>query len=303
MNIEQANAIPLTAILEKIGVKSVKEDRGILYYPSFIHTTPHRFSLAVHTHYNTWQDTGVFGRAIDFIVCYLKSCGVGHTPAQALRWLNNMFGYYLPPLPDNLPNYATEDAEFSFEYETYLSNGLLLEYIEQRGISYDVVRFQFKEIVAYHKGHKRNFHFIGLRNEEGGYYIRSPQAKANIGIKAITFIRGTDAKPTAVNVFADIWDYFSIITRQKDKVLKNDSIILNSSDCLKDAIAYIRNYGYETLFTWMENTDQGKAIDLFFLNFSKLEPGLECLPMNWIYKDHQGVNAWHIAKRKHRHPK
>ena len=91
MNIEQANAIPLSAVLQKLGAAPTRQNNHDVWYRS-----PFRkertASFHIHTKRNVWYDhgEGKGGKVVDFVCRYLESQGEDHTPVDALRWLTNM---------------------------------------------------------------------------------------------------------------------------------------------------------------------------------------------------------------------
>jgi DNA primase len=91
MNVEQANAIDLSAILKSIGVMPHKQQGMKLWYASPFRNekTP---SLHVNASKNVWYDFGQAkgGNAVDFVCEYLASNNEDHTVQDALRWLKNM---------------------------------------------------------------------------------------------------------------------------------------------------------------------------------------------------------------------
>lgn len=122
-----------------------------------------------------------------------------------------------------------------------------------------------------------------------------------VGENAISFIRGSKSKPANVHIFKDAMDYLSIITRRKGLPFEADVIILNTWQTLNSVLGYLRNYGYQKLYTWMDNTELGNKVTNSWANFSKTEFGLDHVPQNSLYKGYKDVNEWHIAAlRKYR---
>src|SRR5262245_33213853 len=91
MTIEEANAIELEKILEKIGAKLTKQSANEIWYLS-----PFRQEKTASFHVckskNIWNDFGEVrgGKVIDFLCLYLERQLEDHTIQDALRWLKNM---------------------------------------------------------------------------------------------------------------------------------------------------------------------------------------------------------------------
>ena len=91
-------------------------------------------------------------------------------------------------------------------------------------------------------------------------------------------------------------DFLSAILMDKKEKLDGDSIVLNSVSLLSQAFPYIKNYGYETLLSWMDNDAAGKKATLDLDAFVQQQSGLKHKPMNKTYAPFKDVNAWHMNK-------
>jgi hypothetical protein len=299
MNIEFANTIPLSEILIKIGFKPLKKrgDEQLYLSPLRNEKTP---SFSVNDKLNRWFDFGedAGGDVVAFISAYLKSTGVSHNVSDALRWLKNMMGYatFIQPVP--VANYTKEDSVLKFKSAKTLQHTLLIEYLAERGIPLDIAAEYLKEVAVFNGNSGKTFNALGLKNEDSGWELRSQFFKGTIRPKTITFIRGTTPKPDGINIFEGFIDYLSIITQREGKAFSDDTIILNSLSCMKDASAYIKGYGYKTAFTWLDNDDAGEKSKASFDEFFKMEEGLQHQPMNKLYAGHKDVNDWHVATFK-----
>jgi len=76
--------------------------------------------------------------------------------------------------------------------------------------------------------------------------------------------------------------------------MEGDAIILNSVACMDKAFPFIEKYGYEKLYTWMDNDVAGDKATAAWKEFAATEEGLIHIPMNHVYKEHKDVNAWHM---------
>lgn len=86
MNIEQAQGIPMSVILEKISCKPVRETAKDIWYlsPLHIEKTP---SFHISKKANYWYDFGIGlgGNPLKFGCEYLKANGKSHTVTDALH--------------------------------------------------------------------------------------------------------------------------------------------------------------------------------------------------------------------------
>ncbi|MFN8290186.1 MAG: toprim domain-containing protein [Chitinophagaceae bacterium] len=297
MNIELAKSIPLCEILSKINYKPTKENNIEAWYfsPFRNEKTP---SFHVNRKWNVWYDFGESkgGNSVDFVCNYLKSVNENHTTADALRWIKNMTGY--APIIANVKSvdYSKEDSKLLLKDKKDIEHPALIQYLEKRGIPYEVGCQYLKEIKVGNSETKKTFFSLGIRNEDAGYELRNPFFKGGIGKKSITFIRGTKPKPDGINIFEGFMDCLSVITHQQGKRFEDDTIILNSLSNLKKATPYINNYGYKVAYTWMDNDEAGKKATESLAEFFKTQKLLQHTPMNEFYEPFKDVNAWHMNK-------
>lgn len=294
MNIEQARTVAISVILDKLNFKPTSQTHSrIRYYSPLRHEkTP---SFDVHPEKNVWYDHGLGkgGDIIAFVRLYLESQGNSSSVSDALRFIKNMGGYYPRIKPVAVKDFKEEDKTLIVRECVSLENKALLQYVQSRGISQGVARTYLEEARVYNTKSKRSFAALCLRNEDKGYELRNPFFKGCVGKKAIGFIRGTNPKTDGINIFEGFMDYLSMVEKN-GKPFEDDAIILNSIACLDQATAYIRNYGYKTAFTWMDNDKAGKAATASWDEFLKTEESLCHVPMNGMYEPHKDVNAWHM---------
>lgn len=100
------------------------------------------------------------------------------------------------------------------------------------------------------------------------YDCRNPYFKGCVKKKAITFVRGSDPKPEGIPLFEGFMDFLSAVTEQR-KAFEGDVIILNSLSCIQEASGYMRNYGYQKAYAWLDNDPAGNKATHAFSNFLK----------------------------------
>lgn len=293
MDIPFAKTIPLRKIFDVWGIKPKPIRNGLDLYTSPF-SEERQSKLVVNPTTNTWFDpiTGQTGNVVQLVCLYLQSQGVNHSAMDALRWLKNMTGKQgsiIEPLPD-AADYKSMNCHYAIKDISYLSDPALIRYLElRRGIPFHVARHKVKQLLVRNKKTVKNFVAIGFKNEDGGYAIRNPKVKAHIGPRAISFIRGKVPKPDGIQIFKDIYDYLSAIVYRNGKPFDEDSIILNSMDCLQDMTAYILNYGYQYACAWLGNNEQGKAGTELLRGFCAKEK-LRFQTANETYKDFKDLN-------------
>lgn len=297
MNIENANTIPMAVILDKLGLQPAKQKGHDLWYLSPLRLEK-TASFHVHSQNNVWYDfgEGAGGDVIAFVSAYLKASDLQHSAADALRWLRSMVQgiQVIKPVYDT--DYTEEDRKTVLSSAKPLEHVALLNYLNGRGIPQSVAKTYLKEIRVFHKGTGKQFFAAGIENEDGGYDYRNMYFKGCVGKKSTTFIRGKIHKPDSIHIFEGFMDFLSVITQRDGKILDEDSLILNSLGMMKEATAYIRNYGYTVAHTWLDNDKAGKEATENFKDFFKTCAHLKHKPMNDQYAPYKDVNAAHMVK-------
>lgn len=295
MNIEQANNIALAAIMDKLGIKPAKQSSKESVYLSPLREE-RTASFNVHHGKNVWYDHGIGegGTTIDFACAYLKSHNQAHTISDALRWLATIgdLAPYIAPVETNDSN--LQDSQLVLKLVKPIEQRTLIDYLTSRGIQLPVARQYLKELRIYNKATRKSFFALGFKNEDEGYEVRNKFFKGCIRPKTVTFIRGT--QPKNIHIFEGFMDFLSIITHNKGIRLKDDAIILNSLSCLKQATPYIKDYGYNAAYTWMDNDKAGKTATASLDEFFKTQEQLVHKPMNFVYASHKDINAWHMCR-------
>ena len=296
MNIEQAKAIPIAQILEKLNKKPTRIVKSEAWYLSPLRNEK-TASFHVHNKRNWWYDfgIGIGGDGIELVRLYLESQKECHTVSDALRWLHNMVGNIPTIQPVEIVEAYSKIRKLVVKSVKEIQHPALINYLEKRGIPTTVAKTILKELRIKNVDTGNNIFALGLQNEEGSYEVRNPFFKSCIDCKAITFVRGTTTKPDGIHIIEGFMDYLSIITRQNGVRLKEDAIILNSIVCIRQAAPYIRGYGYKVAYTWMDNDEAGKKATLAMDEFFKTEPDLIHKKMNSVYEIHKDVNAWHMC--------
>lgn len=298
MNIEQAKTIPLALILENIGCKPTRVRTKESTYSSPLRNerTP---SFHVNHAKNVWFDHGIAkgGTPVEFACAYLESQGEASTISDVLRWLSNMSGLASTIRTIPVQDHSKEDRNLELKRTQALQHPALVKYLENRGIPLKFAAPYVVEVYVRNRESKKNFFALGCANEEEGYEIRNPFFKGCVGTKAISFIRGSKPKPEGIHIFEGFLDYVSAITFKNVPQFEDDTIILNSLSCLRQATPYIKNYGYKVAYTWLDNDKAGQKGTQALAEFFKTEENLRHKPMNVVYLPHKDMNAWLVNSK------
>lgn len=297
MNIENAKQITVNQILNKIGLQPTRTTSKDSWYLSPFRNEK-TASLHVDHNKNIWFDFGETkgGDSIKLVQCILAHDGKENSVSSALRWLKHMHlerTDYLAPSAKSSTDKKPPVLELKSVQQ--IKNIALIYYLEQRGISLPIAKAILKQVTFSNSISGKTIYALGLKNEEGGYEIRNSFFKGSLGQKSISFIRGTQPKPSGINLFEGMFDYLSVIAQRKGKMLNNDTIILNSINCLHQIVPYIKDYGYQFGYIWLDNDPAGEKAASKILTIFKAENIMTC-PMNKLYHPYKDVNAAHIAK-------
>jgi DNA primase len=296
MNISQALQVPLPHVLQKLGHLPVKEKHNQLWYrsPFREEKTP---SFHVHSVKNIWYDFGeeIGGNVIAFAITHLKKSGNDHSAADALRWIKNITGIY-DPIQVNYQRHEPQKIEpkLVLRQQTKLAHLALIRYLESRGIPVILANKHVREVLVKNVETNSSFFAIGFKNEDDGWELRNPLFKGCIAPKTISFVRGSKINSEQIHIFEGFMDFLSVAAQTQLGLLEGDAIILNSLSCLTQSFPYIKDYGYKTLYSWLDNDIAGSKATEKLKEFIATEQGLMHRPMNEKYAPHKDVNAWHM---------
>lgn len=296
MNMEQANAIPMSEILDKVGCKIGKSSSyDLMYFSPF--RDEKTASFHVNTMKNRWFDFGMGcgGTVIDFVCRYLEMQQEDHTPSDGLRWVNNM----MKPSATVITFPTGEPQEvfpaLKFVSAKPLQALFLLDYLKERGIPSLLAKKHLKEVRVRNTKTKRELTAIGFKNADGGFELRNSAFKGSLSPKGISLVRGKELMPESLHVFEGFLDFLSALMYQSGNAFRGDAIILNSVGCLPKAVPYILNYSYRHIYSWLDNDTAGRNATQVLKEFAE-DGRMKFTPMNSQYATHKDVNAWHMNK-------
>lgn len=236
------------------------------------------------------------GDVIGFVRAWLESSNESFTVSDALRWLNNMTGFVPVIKSVATIDYTKKDSNLVPKNTKSIKHPALLKYLKARGIPFKIAAASLVEVLVHNTDTDKDFFALGFPNEDDGYEIRNPFFKGSVGSKAISFIRGNQPKPKSIHIFEGFMDYESAIDYEQVTRFDDDTIVLNSLSLIKQAIPYIKNYGYRIAYTWMDNDEAGKKATKALDDFFKTEEDLQHIAKNNLYEPHKDVNAWHMNR-------
>lgn len=174
-----------------------------------------------------------------------------------------------------------------------LQSASFFHYLRSQGIPMILARKYLKELHVYNEDTGNNFYAFGIRNVNDGYELKNPRFEGCIGPKSISFVRGTEVLHDEAHVFYSVMDFLSVLAYQGTSRVEWDAIILNGYDCLPQAFPYIKNYTYETLYTWLDNDAAGAAATQALHDLAEADGNFAVQPMNNIYVPHKDVSDWY----------
>jgi hypothetical protein len=296
MDKDHAKTIPISEILDKLNRKAHRFNQTKALYHSPLHIDE-PLSFWVYSRTNRWHDykLGKGGDLLDLAQRYLKFTKEHHTPVDALRWVTNLSSHRLMQ-----PVYAPIDlageqelVQLLFKSRQPLTYIGLVHYLEKQFIPVSIAQSYLHEIKVHNLSTKRDFLALGFKNEQGGFELKNPFFEGAIGERAISFVRGPIAKPSVIHVFQNFLDFLSILGQLPDHRLKSDVLILHSLVLLPQASAYLQDYGYRTLYSWLDNDPLGEQATQTLGAFSRTQDSLRHVSMNNVYASHPNVRTWH----------
>lgn len=300
MNIEMAKTIPIAEIFKALGVKPIRKTNKDEWYISPFRNEK-TASFRVITKPNVWFDygIGIGGDTVKLVCNILEAQKQAHSVSDSLKWLETHFRHITPiitatPVPEIEDD--EQDPVLSIKSVKPIKNIALKHYLEKRGIPLSIAQALLKEVRIHNAKSGKNFFALGLENEETGYEVRNTFFQGCIGKKHISFVRGTESPADSINIFEGMFDYLSVVTQLNGKPLKGDTIILNSISCIRYAIPYMKDYGYKTVQTWLDNDEPGKKGVQLLAEFFSTEFDLRHIPMNKQYAGFKDVNDWHKSQ-------
>ena len=333
MNSDQAKKLSIPDLMGMWGNEPVKVQKGgdrFWYKSPFRKEKDASFVTSyVHTpqgkHIWIWNDFGDRGGTIIDLVKRHESLDT----SAALAYLERKFGRPSPSNrvgeDNNQPNLfsfkqqnsfaapkspfrpvreeQTQDLELKLLEVKSVTNPVIISYLTKgRGIDRNLINKYLVEISYENLTAKKRFFAFGIKNDSGGYEIRSASDKyifkSSLNGKDITSIKGTGVSPNQVNIFEGMTDFLSLLTISKSDNLKGDAIIMNSTNAnLENTLTAIRANKYDKINTFLDNNATGQktteSIKAAFPNITTSESSFFAphTDLNDMLKTIKGINS------------
>jgi Toprim-like/CHC2 zinc finger len=289
MTIRQAQQIPLSAVLSRLGYSPVKTYKGgveLAYKSPFrAESTPSFFVNVVKNVWNDFGDSG--GTVLDFVM-RLQNTDV----RGALAFLDTLIGAQFldgaqeitPPQYFDAPQAETLVLEQIKPFGTSIT---LKDYIVQkRKIGLAIANFYLKEAHFKNQETKKNYFAAAFENNAGGFEIRNPFFKSALNGKDMSFRKGQNAATLAV--FEGFIDFLSFLSLQKSPIPPTDILVLNSIVFREKAAQFINEQNYATVEMWLNNDKSGKET----LHYIIENTNASIVPQNHLYLDFNDLNEY-----------
>lgn len=319
MRTQDANNIHINEYLERIGAKRARIQNGT-NGTEYVYHTPNREdknpSLCVNLDRNIWSDVpaGEGGKLIA-LVCYLNNFPKEDV-SSALKNLDNIFPEYRgtghTSRPRTSPNYVVEsilgassNPNFTKKSPTSLKEKInpfeikkigeiyrypLKNYIAERGIPLKLAMKYLKEIeYSDHQG--RTFFTLGFKAGES-YAHRNKVFKGFLGQGVDVTI--FDKNTAEILMFEGFFDFLSYLTIEKRMESPLTAIVLNSTNLVSGAKAFIaQNPHISRSYCYFDNDLAGTKL---FADLSSTFPLLEMRDLSKTYSPHNDLNEWLLAQ-------
>ena len=268
MHIQEAKKISILAVLSNLGYRPVRSYKGgeeLLFFSPL--RKEKEASFFVNIKKNLWNDFGQRGGSVlDFVMLYHKTDLKG--ALQVLQKLN-LSGSQAEISAERgkdykIPEKRKETLKISEKLPFGTKAKSLFNYIvRERRISPEIAQKYLSEIHFTNNTTGKKYFAVGFENSIGGYELRNPFFKGSIGGKAISFVQGAEIRQELI-VFEGFMNFLSRLTNDNLVVPERDSLILNSAVYGQDALDFIQENNYKTVFGFLDNDEKGNELDSFF---------------------------------------
>ncbi len=285
MTTKEIKKVPITDLLGSLGfLPEHSQKNGNEYWYKSPIRKEQTASFKVTVSKNTWYDFGLAagGSVIDFVMAY-KRCEV----AEAFAIIRSKKITSVTPLLAAVPVVYNNNLVELRSIKS-LQNTILVGFLKSRGLDIEIAKNYVNEI--YYRRTNRNYFTVGMKNDSGGYEIRTDNFKGCILSKDLTTIKnGFDT----ISIFEGFIDFLSLLTIKKIDRLKSDVIILHSTSQINKAIAKISNSNYNKIYAFLDNDEAGG------LAFAKLKNSneIEVKDMRYLYKGYKDLNDKLLKKK------
>lgn len=286
MKIQELKQYQITDYLQGLGFEPVKSvGNSLVYYsPKRTEKTP---SFYVTPSRNVWTDygNGSRGDIIDLIkYLYDFDC------TTACKHLENIVNGLAYSLPKN--SFSSFGNEVSSHKNTIiiktvkpLQANSLIAYCESRKIPFHLAYKYLNEVHYTNNG--KSYYSLGLKNDEGGFELRSKQFQGGNSPKTITTINVPESKN--ICVFESFFDFLSALVFYETDRPKCTTIILNSTNNLTKAFPQLATAKVIYSFMDLDDNQTGQKTTQ-----KMRDEGLNVLDQSKIYKGCKDFNEFLI---------
>lgn len=263
MNTQDAKKIPITEVLNKLGLQPVKKFKGGI---ELGYLSPFRGenepSFFVNIQKNVWYDFAENGgNLLDFIMRYHNTDLRG-----ALNFLDNLYGNtkYQTPFVQSSKKEQEPIPTFKLDKsKPFTSESMLAEYVlKKRKISLVIAQKYLSEVYFTNTETRKKYFAVGFSNLSGGFEIRNPYFKSSIGQKDISFISGSIGKSAVI--FEGFIDFLSFLSFNHKTEIEEDVIILNTLSYVDKALKLIQSKSYSEVNGYLDNDTTGNEKTTLF---------------------------------------
>lgn len=205
MNSKEANAVPLTDILEKYGHEPAKRYGGYLMYSSpFRRDSDPSFKVDLNT--NKWKDFGdcTSGGAVD-LVMRMENCSFSQAMQRMEKSEFSSNVAVMPAVPSVEPEGI--NRKLVVLNTIPLQNRALLNYVQNRGIDADIAKAYCNEVYYCFEKNSRPCFALGFKNDREGIELRNSLFKGCALSKDITCFDNGSSQCAVFEGFFDMLSY------------------------------------------------------------------------------------------------
>jgi len=272
----KAKQISIEEFLKTRGYKPEKDKTHEAWFCSPLRSE-NQASFKVCRHKNVWFDhgTGLGGTIID-LVMKLQNC----TISEALLFLSDSsysFSFHQQPKIDIKQN------KYTIQKVGDLQSSKLLHYINSRKINIDFAK-QFCREVHYSFDDQKTYSGVGFQNDLNGFEIRYFKFQCCLFKKSITSILNHSQTACFFESWSDFLSYLTL----KNRIPKEDFIILNSTSLVKKTEHLLSNY--KCLKVFFDNDAAGQSACNYIQNLAP-KKAVDC---SIHYSDYNDLNDYLI---------
>jgi hypothetical protein len=245
------------------------------FSPVRIEKTP---SFKINRRLNKWYDhgSGMGGNILDFLLLFWQC-----TVSELLVMLGGI--PVAPALVKTNAGRAPEPGRITILKRDKITSYPLIQYLRKRRIDVSIAN-KYCEEIHYRTGGK-NYFAIGIKNQSGGYELRSLYFKGSSAPKDITVIENGHYD---VAIFEGFFDFLAFRTcRKRYNSEEIDYIILNSLSLFEKARPFIEQHRQYALY--LNRDDAGQNCRAYAMALSR-----RYVDASWVYTGFKDYNEWWI---------